>query len=193
MRTFRRERFLIARLFEEITTPKQIVVVAQAAWARFDIWFLQKNGRAVFEVSHPLIVPPPSQEIALVAAQADLFKAPLKLREQRFASCQEPRFQQGGLGNVVVVGVVARFPDGARCVADLEPDVPEDVQNLFDQVVDVVGHLVRRAVVQKQNVHVAVGIEFAAPVAADGHHRGSGVGPFTVGMAIVAGIGKHVA
>ena len=76
---------------------------------------------------------------------------------------------------------------------DLEPDVPQRVEDLFDERVDVGGHRVGRVVVQKQHVHVAEGVEFAPPIAADGDQGRQSLRLLLAGRAGAAGVREEMA
>ena len=88
--------------------------------------------------------------------------------EQVVRPREQPRLDQrrgdAHVGGALALAVV----DRAHAVADLEPDVPQEREEALDALV-AVGDLALRQ--QDQHVDVGAGVQFAAPVAADGDQR----------------------
>ena len=85
--------------------------------------------------------------------------------EQVVGPREQPRLDErrgdAHVGGALVLAVV----DRAHAVADLEPDVPQEREEVLDALV-AVGDVALRQ--QDHHVDVGAGVQFAAPVAADG-------------------------
>ena len=88
-----------------------------------------------------------------------------ELDELRVA-CEETRFEHRGLRQHVAIGLRDRFFNRARRVADLESDVPQQIENLFDHFADLRWKRARLLPVKKHHVDVAERIELGPAVAA---------------------------
>ncbi len=94
----------------------------------------------------------------------------------------EARFQQGGADGEIVLGEAHRLIDAARRLADLEPQIPQRIEDRLDHLFGPCGALARR---DESQIDVAIGRHFAAPIAANRDDRE----PFA-GRTIAAGIEK---
>ena len=93
----------------------------------------------------------------------------LEIVEQRARTCQPAGFEQGRLDRDVALGFVQALVDAAHAVADVEADVPQQADQLFElrRGRGVLGGMV---VIGQQDQQIDVGtrVEFAAAVSADG-------------------------
>ena len=113
-----------------------------------------------------LVLQPLRYVLLFVADDALFLKLHLERIVQLAVSRDAARFQQRGLGKHVQVGLLDGSLDGARGMADFEPDIPKRAQDRLDDAPDLRRNHSR--LVQEHEVHVAVGIEFAPAKAADG-------------------------
>ncbi len=141
--------------------PDQVLIIAQAAATVLDVGFLEKRRVAGLFVPVALVGHAPGQVLLFMAVQAAALESLPKFREDRFVSAEKAGFQQRGLGAQVAVGLGDEFLHGARGVSDLKTDVPEHVENVLDDVVHLARVLRSVVGIEKKNVDVAVGIEFA--------------------------------
>ena len=117
--------------------PDQVLIIAQAAASAFDVGFLEKRRVARLFVPVALVGHAPGQVFLFMAVQAAALEGLLKFREERFVSAEKAGLQQRGLGAQVAVGLGDEFLHRARGVSDLKADVPEHVENVLDDVVDL--------------------------------------------------------
>ena len=151
--------------------PDQVLVIAQAAAAVLHIRFLEKRRVARLFVPVALVAHAPGQVFLFMAVQAAPLEGLLKFREERLVAAEKARLQQRGLRPQVAVGLRHQFLHRARRVPDLKADVPEHIENMLDDVVHLRRVLRAVAGIEKKNVDVAVGIEFAAAESAHGQQR----------------------
>ena len=81
---------------------------------------------------------------------------------------QKARFQNGGADRHVRLGLADAFVDRARGVADLQPRIPQGIEDRFGDRLAPGGLLVGK---EKQEIDVGAGRLQAAAVAAGGDHR----------------------
>ena len=101
-------------------------------------------------------------------------EAPRQLLEQRLVAEDQARIEQRGADGDVGARELERLVDGARGVADLEPQVPQQVEHVLHHALAPGRLLVGQ---QEQQIDVGEGREQAAAVAAggdDGHALGVG-------------------
>jgi hypothetical protein len=151
--------------------PDQVLVIAQAAAAALDVRFLQEDGVARLGVAVGLVGHAPLEEFLLVAVHAAAGEDFLELGEEGLIAAEEARLQQRGFRAQIGVGLRDQLGQRARGVAHLEADVPQDIEHVLDDVVDLRGELRVVVRMQEEDVDVAVGIELAAPEAAHGQQR----------------------
>ncbi len=103
-------------------------------------------------------------ELRRGAAHDLAVEALLQLGEQRLVAPQIARLEQAGADRQIGFGLAQAFLDRARRLADLEPEIPQQIEQQLD---DLLG--VRRLLVgqQKQQVDVGIGRQLAAAIAAD--------------------------
>ena len=92
--------------------------------------------------------------------------------EQLPVAGDEPRLDQRGADRHVGARLLQAFLHRARGVADLLLEVPEHVEQRFDDLLDRSRRLVRK---QEQEVDVGAGGEHAAPVSPDRDDRRRGL------------------
>ena len=95
-------------------------------------------------------------------------EARLELVEDRGFAPQEARLEQARADLQVAAREADAVVDRARRLADLEPEVPQPVEQELDHLLGVRGALVG---VEEQQIDVRVGCELGAAVAADRRHR----------------------
>lgn len=114
--------------------PEEVMVIAQASTSAFDVRFLNKNGAFEFGMARGLVLHPPFEVGGFLALNTHAAEAALKLLEKRFRAGDKACFQKGGAGLEILAPGLNRVLDAAGGVAHFEPNVPEHVKNLFDNV-----------------------------------------------------------
>ena len=91
-----------------------------------------------------------------------------QLGEQHLLAPQVARLEERRADRQVRLGLAQAFVDRARRLADLEPEIPQEIEQVFD---DLLG--VRRLLVgqQEQQIDVGIGRQLAAAIAADRDER----------------------
>ena len=116
-------------------------------------------------------------EVAAIAGQEFLGEALDQLVEQLAIAPHVARLEQRGADGLVALAVAQALVDGARGVADLEAQVPQQVEHELDDLLAA-----RRLLVgpQEQQIDVRQRRQLAAAVAAGRHHAqplgGAGIG-----------------
>ena len=157
----------------EIPVPEQVLVIAESARSVFHVRFLHGNDAAVLLVEFLLVDQTPCDVGAFLAFDAFAFEFLAEFRDQVPVPGQPARFQHGGLGLQVAVGLGDGFAQGADGMANFEAGVPEQTDDFLHR-----GGLlgVRFAArVEEHDVHVAERVHLAASVAAESDH-GESVG-----------------
>ncbi len=168
--------------FEHVAgDPVERLQVAQTAAAFLDIRF--DHERAVAEAA--------MARLAFGLLGGDVFgragglaggaEALMEILEQRRVAGERAGVEQRGTDGDVLGAFAQAFLDRAGGVADLQPEVPEEIEHVFDHRERMRGRLVRG---QEQQVDVAERRQGAAAVAAGGGdaqgldpaERGGGVG-----------------
>ncbi len=155
----------------DLADPEQILVIAQTAAAVLHVRFLERNGTARLVVPVALIGHAPGEILLLVAAHTLAIEGLLEFVKKGFIPGEIARLQQGGLRAQIAVGLGHQFLHRPGGVADLEPDVPQHVKHVLDEVVDPLRRLRIGIRVKEEDIDIAVGIQFAAPEAADGEEN----------------------
>jgi hypothetical protein len=148
--------------------PEQRVEVAQAPLAVLDVGLdeIARFARpAVALVALGKLV---GDERLRIPVHHLLVETDLQLVEQRPVAAHEARLDQRGQDRVVGSGHADRVVDAPRGMAHLEAEIPQHVEDPFDQALGPCGLLVGQ---QKQQVGVGARGQRAAAVAADGHQR----------------------
>ena len=123
-----------------------------------------------FRVTPDLILHARRDIILFVAAYAFRPKLGAKLAEQFRVSGQISRLQHRGLRQRVFVCLKERFSYRTGRMANLEPDIPKQIENLFHRLGDKRRNFVSALRMQKHQINVAERIQFAAPIAAQCDH-----------------------
>ena len=148
--------------------PVERVQVAQAALA-----LLQVRLDDIAAVAHALVPLFALDELfggeGLCRAGDDFLAEPRRrLLVQRLVAPDEARLQQGGANRQIGLGHPHHVIQRARRMADLQPEIPQDVEHRLDDLLTPAGLLPRR---QEQQVDVRIGRHLAAPVTADRNQR----------------------
>ena len=157
-----------AHAVEILADPEQRLQVAQAALAVLDVGLDQIAAFAGLGVAL----------VALGELGLDVFGAGVlhhflveardQLVVERLVAPQEARFEDRGADGDVGARQAHAFVDVAGGVADLQPQVPQHVEHVFDDLLAP-----RRLLVGQQEQQIDVGArrQRAAAIAADRHHR----------------------
>ena len=94
-----------------------------------------------------------------------LDETPAKGGEKLLMAAEMARFEHRCADRQIGLGKADAFIDGARGVAHLEPQIPQQIEHVFDHLLGVGGLLVGR---QEQEIDVRMGRQLATAVAADG-------------------------
>src|ERR1043165_1891876 len=155
--------------FLEKRHPKQVLIIGQTAAAALQVWLLDVNRVAKLGMTRDLILHPPLDVFANVAAHAVLPKGLAKSSCQGGIARERARFEHRGFGEHVLVRLRDRLTDRARGMADLEPDVPEQIQDLLDNLPGV-GRNRAAILMEKHDVDVAKRIQLPSPITAERDH-----------------------
>ena len=124
----------LADAIEILGDPEQQVQVAQPALAFLDVGF-----HDIARIAHAL-VPLIAfgelglDEIATVAGQEFLREQPVELVEQVFVAPDIARLQQGGADGLIPLGISNALVDGTRGMADLQAEIPQQVEHELDDL-----------------------------------------------------------
>ena len=154
---------------EMLGEPMQRVQVAQAAFAVLDVGLDQIARRTGAGMADILLGELRLDEGARIAFQHLLAEAMLEIGEQRRVAQDQPRIEQRGADGHVGMAEAHALIDIARGVADLEAEIPEQIEHVFGDALAPGGLLVGK---QEQQVDVGARREQPAPIAAlrdDGH------------------------
>ena len=146
--------------------PQQVLVIAQAAHAVFDVRLLHGNDAAVLLVQFPLVDQAPREVGVGFAFDAFSFELGAEFLEHLAVAAEAARFEHRRLGLQVLVGLRHGLGHGADGVADFEADVPKHAGDFLHR-----HRLLRRgfaSAVEKHDVHIAEGIHLAPAVSAVG-------------------------
>ena len=153
----------------EIAIPEQILVIAESAGAVFHVRFLHRNDAAVLLVEFLLVDQAPGDIGGFLSFDAFAFEFVAEFCDQLAVPGQPARFEHGGLGLQVAVGLGDSFAQGADGMADLETGVPEQTDDFLHRGSFLgIGFATR---VEEHDVHVAERVHFAASVTAERNHR----------------------
>ena len=158
----------LAHAVDVFRDPEQGVQIAQAAFAvlhvRLDqVARLPRTADAVLALGEL-----GGDEFRRGVAHDLAVEARLQFVEQFLVAEQEARFQDGGADGHVRLGLADAFVHRAGGVADLQPGVPQAIQNRFRDRLAPGGLLVGQ---QEQQIDVGAGRLQPAAVAAGGDHR----------------------
>jgi hypothetical protein len=88
----------------------------------------------------------------------------------------EACFEEGGEGLRVGLSFFDGLCDGSAGVADFEAEVPEGVEDVLDEFLDVFGEFSGGTGEKEKEVDIGGGVEGAAAVAAGGDEGDGGIG-----------------
>ena len=148
--------------------PEQRVQIAQAALAVLDVRLDQIARLA--GAAQPLLALGElgGDELLAGVAHDILVEARDELVVERAVAEQIARFEQRGADRHVGLGLADALVDRARRVPDLQPHVPQAIENAFGDGLAPGGLLVGK---QEQQIDVGAGRQQAAAVAAGRDHR----------------------
>src|SRR5439155_1654246 len=132
---------------------------AKAARRLLDVRLADVRRRAVLAVARVAFHQGRLEELAEVAAEDLLAQHALEAREQASVAGEEARLLHGGAAREVRARHRDAVVERAEAVADVEPEVPERVEQLLHHPLHVRRHL---AVVDDHEVHVRERMELAA-------------------------------
>jgi hypothetical protein len=151
-----------------VAHPDEVLVVAEAAAAVFDVGFLNEGGVAEFAVAGGEVLLAEAEEGGFLAFHAFFIEAGAKLVVGEGVAAEVAQLHEGGFCFHAFVGEAHAVADGADAVADFEADVIEEHEELADQFGDFRGDVGGVAGEEEGEVDVAAGGHDAAAVAAVG-------------------------
>ena len=165
-----REKFLLGEIghgssagFDE-GHPEQALVVAQPATAVLHIRFLKIDGIRELGVARAHVLVPRLEIRLLLSLQTAPLKLRLEFRKLLLVAGQEPRFDQRCFRFVIIIGKCDAFRDRPRDRTDLEPDVGQQVKDLWmTAAVSGRQRRGRAAGHQKKQIHIAAGLRMPRP------------------------------
>jgi len=158
----------------DLPDPEQILVVAQATAPILDVRFLKENGVACFLMPFALIGYAPIEEFLFMSTHATTLEGLFKFLEERFIAGKKAGLEERGLRPQIAVGLGDDLLHGAGGMAHLEANVPEDIQNVLNDVVGLLRIFGAFVGVEKKDVDVTVGIEFAPAESTHGEQGDAG-------------------
>jgi hypothetical protein len=159
--------------------PDHVMVVAEPAAAGFDVWFLEVDGIGAAGVAFFDIAGAEVEEFLFAIGDALAAEVVFEFVEDGAIACDEAVLEKSAHGLVVFEGLLEGFLEGADGVADFEADVPEHVEDIFDDFAGARGHFAPGAFhVEEVEVDVGAWVEEAAAVAAGGDEGDLGAAAF---------------
>ena len=153
----------------ELGNPEQALVIAKPAGATLDVRLLHEDRAAVFFAQLGLVGEAPCDVLIGPTAHALLLKPFFEAIENLALAGQQTAIEHRCFGDRILVAFFHSLGDRARRVPDLEADIPKSDECLAD---DLLHLFINSAfVLQKEDIHIAHGSEFAAAIATEGHHR----------------------
>ena len=148
--------------------PADVVVVAHPAAAFFHVRFLEEDGLGKFLVSAAQVLAAEFEKGRLALGEAVLVESLLELGKELLVAGQQAGLDQRGLVFLIGLRLFQAFSDRAAGVADLEADIPQQVEDFLNQQREVFRQLVGGAGQEEEQVDIGAGIERPTAVAADG-------------------------
>ena len=148
--------------------PEQRMQIAQAAFAVFDIGFDQIARLTGTAVALFALGKLGGDEFRRAALHDLLAEPRRQLAEQLCVAEQIARLQKRGANGHVGFGLTNAFVDRAGSMADLEPHIPQAIEQRLGDLFAPGGRLVGQ---QKEEIDIGAGGEQAAAVAAGRDHR----------------------
>ncbi len=153
--------------------------IAQAAFALFHVWFDHIALAALFAVAGAAFFQLGLDEFRAGAVEKIVPQGFFQFIGQRGITRQIAFFQQGGADGKILGSQTDAILDGAAGVANLQAQIPQDIQHGFDHAFGPCGHFVGG---QKQQVDVGMRGHFSAARSAHSQYAQafgiSGVGYF---------------
>jgi hypothetical protein len=153
---------------EVLGDPEEGVEIAQAALALLDVGL-----EGVAGIAHAAVALVAFGELGLGEGEAGagddlLGVAPPQLLIERLLAADVAGLQQVGADGEVGLGLAQALVDRAGGVADLQAEIPEVIEDVFDHLLAVGGELVGQ---QEQDIDIRLGRQLAPAIAADGDDR----------------------
>ena len=163
------DQFLrLAHAIDVFGDPEQGVQVAQPAFAVFDIGLDQIARLAGAAMALVALGELGGDEFGRGALRHFLVEPRRHFVVELLVAEHEPRLQERGADRHVGLGLADAFVDRTRRMADLQPHVPQAIEQRFGDRFAPGGLFVRQ---QKQQIDVGAGRQQAAAIAAGRHHR----------------------
>ena len=157
----------------EMHHPAQVLVIAQAAAAVFDIRLLHGDRVAKLRAPLSLILQPRRNVLVHVRRHALGLHGLFHVGKQPGIAGNQPRLDQRGLGLHVLVGFLHAIGHATHRMPHFQAYIPQRVQDGVRDALQILvrpGRLQQIFTTQKLNINIALWIQFTAAVAASGHH-----------------------
>ena len=158
----------LAHAIDVFRDPEQRVQVAQAALAVLDVGLDQIARLPAAAMAFLALGELGGDEFGRGALHHVLVEARDQFVVERLVAGQEARLEDGGADRHVAARLPDRFIDRTRGVADLQPHVPQAIENGFGDLLAPGGLLVGQ---DEQQIDVGFRRHQAAAIAAGGDHR----------------------
>ena len=145
--------------------PVERLQVAQPATAFLDMRLHQEGAVAVARMTRGALVPLGDEEGGQAGLLAEGAEGRVELVEDRAVPREVAGIDQGGLDGDVALRIIDAFADGAGRMADLQPEVPEQVEHELHRPPPL---RAERRIRQEQQVDIGIGREHAPAIAAGG-------------------------
>ena len=145
--------------------PVERLQVAQAATAFLDMRLHQEGAVAVARMARGALIALGDEEGGEAGLLAEGAEGGVEPLEDRAVPRQVAGIDQGGLDGDVALRILDAFADGAGRMADLQPEVPEQVEHELHRPPPL---RAERRIRQEQQVDIGIGRKDAAPIAAGG-------------------------
>ena len=162
--------------------PLDAVIIPHAAAAFLDVGFLQENGAGILFMAAAEVLAAEFEEGVLALVDALLGEAGLELLEQPGVAGDQAGVHQRGFVFLVDFRLLDALGDGAAGMADLEADVPKQVEHVLDEFLQGLREFVGGARQEEKNIDVRARIEQGAAVAAGGDERDRQRGALLAGV-----------
>ena len=113
------------------------MIITQTAAAVFDVRLLHVDGPSVLGMTLGLVLDALGNVLVFKAFHASVDERFTEQFEQFCVTYDETRLEQGGLGKHVGVSLIDCLVDGSRRVTDFEAEVPEGVEDEFNDGAEV--------------------------------------------------------
>ena len=147
--------------------PEQRLQIAQAALALFDVG-LDHITLALLFVARVAFGKLGFGKVAFGVLEKLVPEAAVEVFGQLGIAGQMAVFQQGSADRVILGPQTQTIADRAACMADLEAQIPQDIEHRFDHALGPGGDLVGG---EKQQIYIRLRRHFTAPVSTNGKDR----------------------